>query len=263
MAKNIKATTEKGSFKGVYFKQTKDIDLDGKVLNSIGHYYFSSDTEMYAFGGVYDGGGYKISNGIIYGNNSEIEYAFNKECGYGLFGMLYGGVVKNVVLDKVTVIGSGVTGAIVGKAAGDSRGSSISSFNRIENCTVLESCKILPYLPMTMTKDTDAQFDSSRYAGIFGGIVGQARSATVKDCSFFGTISPADVADAVGGIAGSAGYNSEILGCEFGGTVNEPFEKDGFVQENIMGFASPNESTADVGDNCVGTITIENCTPGK
>ncbi len=44
------------AFQNVWFAQTCDIDLNGKMLPSIG-YYYSNDKRMGAFGGHYDGNG--------------------------------------------------------------------------------------------------------------------------------------------------------------------------------------------------------------
>ena len=81
------------SFAGVYFKQTCDIDLGGKSLPSIG-YYYGNETRMAAFGGVYDGNGFTIRGGTIAATYDDC--ALEHDWGYGLFGVIYGAVIRKV-----------------------------------------------------------------------------------------------------------------------------------------------------------------------
>jgi len=260
ISKQIDDTVGKASFDGVYFKQTADIDLDGKTITPIGHYYYSSDLEMYAFGGTYDGNGYTIKNGYIALNNPDEDESFSREYGYGLFGVIYGGTVKNVTMDNITVVGRGVTGTVVGKTAGKSDGSSKEDFNIIENCTVTDSCKILT-LPADITTQSFG-FESSLHSGIVGGLVGMARSATISGCSSSVDVNITDIFDTFGGIAGAAGYNTVISECTFDGGAKYNGEKtdDTIVSlGGIVAIASPNDETLDIGDNCIGTLTLQDC----
>ena len=154
----------------MYFLQTQDIDLNGKNFASIG-YYYSNATRMAAFGGTYDGQGFAIRNGKITSQNTghilhnyreategEIEnkkitkykvgdktYVYtgpNMNWGHGLFGMICGATIKNIVLDNVEVEGHGITGAIVGRAIGPKADNANAEFNRIENCVVNSNCSV-------------------------------------------------------------------------------------------------------------------------
>ena len=264
LSSSVKATTGEGSFEGMYFRQTNDIDLCGSVLKPIGCQYYSHDTEMYAFGGVYDGGGYSIKNGIISGADSDLNPVFTKEFGCGLFGAVYGGTVKNVVADNITVAGYGVTGVIVGKTCGKTDGSTQSDFNVIENCTVKPNCKI--FSRSTEISDIESDPDQSEDAGIVGGIVGIGRSVSVRGCTSLADIRLHDAILTGGGIAGSCGYNSVIENCSFGGKVgyvgDMPSEREAIIGGTV-GIFSPSYLTIDVGDNCIGTLDIKNCESGK
>lgn len=260
MSTKIQSTTKTASFKDVYFKQTGDIDLSGKTIRSIGYRYYSDDTEMYAFGGNYDGGGYSIKNGTIYGIDSDNTALFNKEYGYGLFGVVYGGTVKNVTLDNITVAGNGITGGIVGKAAGKSDGKSEGPFNVIENCRVNENCKIVTFIPSSIAKPEISELDDSDDAGMIGGIVGVARSTTVRNCKSSAKLCSTDMFYVAGGIAGSAGYNTTIENCLFDGSISHEIHTDRLaVMGGIVALASPSDITLGVGDNCIGYLHIKNC----
>ena len=118
------------AFKDMYLEQTADIDLNGKSIKSIGFYY-SNPERMGAFGGNYNGNGFKIFNGTIASYNSG--HDVNNNWGHGLFGIIYGATIKNLNLEDVTVIGHGLTGAIVGRAISSVNG---EITNTIENCNV-------------------------------------------------------------------------------------------------------------------------------
>ena len=118
------------AFKDMYLEQTADIDLNGKSIKSIGFYY-SNPERMGAFGGNYNGNGFKIFNGTIASYNSG--HDVNNNWGHGLFGIIYGATIKNVNLEDATVIGHGLTGAIVGRAVSTEDG---KITNTIENCNV-------------------------------------------------------------------------------------------------------------------------------
>ena len=114
-------------FDGKHFSLVRDLDLTG--LNNIR----IGDGNTCFFNGVFDGNGHVISNFTFSLNglhgNSE---------GAGLFGELYGGTVKNLIMDKANVSGSGIgfVGVITGLLYGYSPDDVYSS---IENCFVFNS----------------------------------------------------------------------------------------------------------------------------
>jgi len=228
------------------------------MINSIG-YKYTSDTDIYAFGGVYDGCGYSIKNGRI-GPVSDVNPA-TKGYGYGLFGMLYGGTVKNVTLDNIEVVGRGITGAVVGKTAGKGDGSSDEGFNLVANCIVGDNCKIKTLLPNGAKSPTATDFDGETRSGVVGGIVGMARSATVKYCTSSMKISVGGDFSIVGGIVGSAGYNTVIDHCVYTGGISlvDGLSAAEMAVGGILGATTADAETADVADNHAGKLHVTNC----
>ena len=107
--------TSGGTFKGMRFKQTCDIDMSGFACVPIG-------SVARPFMGYYDGQYYSISNlNIDQSNNSNV----------GLFGYTKNATIKNLTLMSGEVTGFSNTGAIVGYAEN-------STFTRVGNygCTV-------------------------------------------------------------------------------------------------------------------------------
>ena len=241
------------SFDGKYFEQTNDIDLAGGKIKSIG-YYYNNDTDKFTFDGSFDGKGFAIKNGTVIPVKSDA--AFTKAYGYGLFGAIYGAEIKNITLEKITVNGVGVTGALVGKSCGKSDGSSQIDLNTVSNCTVKNSCKIV-----TSGAGNSTAFDDISRAGVLGGIIGAARSVTVEYCSASILLVATDEFNIVGGIAGTAGYNAKIDNCKYTGRIT--LEATNMTKEaaigGILGMNSPSTVTTDVGDAKAGSLIISNC----
>ena len=113
-------------FVGKHFSLVSDLDLTG--LNNIR----IGDGFTCYFNGVFEGNGHVISNFTFsLAGHGEQE-------GAGLFGGLYGGTVKNLIMDKANVSGSGIgfVGVITGLLYGYSPDDVYSS---IENCFVFNS----------------------------------------------------------------------------------------------------------------------------
>lgn len=70
------------TFDGVYFRQTADIDLAGRLWTPIG-----TDNALRRFKGNFDGGNFEIRNMFAYSTNSTY---------YGLFSFIEGGEFKNI-----------------------------------------------------------------------------------------------------------------------------------------------------------------------
>jgi len=201
-----------GTFKGMYFLQTQDIDLKGYTINSIGG-YFMNENNMRAFCGHYDGNGYTIKHGVVAPNT--IDAYFNKRKSFGLFGCIYGATIKNVTLEDMQIMGRGITGAIVGKAAAPWDGTADSEFNQIIGCHVGEGVEILTWHPSYPAYD----YDSYDRAGLVGGVCGMAYAATIRGCTAANTISVTGHFGMVGGIVSAAGYNTVIDHCAFTGGI--------------------------------------------
>ncbi len=264
------------SFDGKYFKQVCDIDLGKAAIKSIGYYHTSASNNVsaYAFGGHYDGGGFSIKNGRIvpattgYGTN--INW-----CG-GLFGVIYGATIKNLTLDNVTVYSRGVTGGIVGRAIAPNDGSATAGYNMIVNCHVTENCDIRAYLPVGKSLQTGADIRSSFYdnrynIGSVGSICGMAYATVIDGCSSDADIKVDENHGLVGGLVGTAGYNSIVRNSKFTGgiTLTDGTDvKDGkdkslvpFTMGGIVGLYAPNANTNTMydKDNFKGGLEIIDC----
>ena len=104
------------SFKGRYFLQTKDIDLQNVEWMPIGIF----GSKKY-FEGTYDGGGHVIKN-----LNISSQYP-HKPANVGLFGTL-NGIVKNLGIESGTVAGDSVGGIV--SHAGGANAAVINCYNK-------------------------------------------------------------------------------------------------------------------------------------
>ena len=245
-------------FAGMYFLQTQDIDLNGKEFMSIG-YYFANAKRMGAFGGTYDGQGFAIRNGKITSKNTG--HALNVNWGHGLFGMIHGATIKNIVLDNVQVEGHGVTGAIVGRAAATADDKEKGeTLNVIENCVVNANCTVTAKYPTSVdTAKLSADYDQASRAG---GIVGMAYGTTVRYCVNHAAINVPGNWVMTGGVVGSAGYNTTVEYCVNTGKITYDLatyqNKAECAVGGIVGFISP-YSAGVVDKTLVGNTVIRNC----
>ena len=245
-------------FAGMYFLQTQDIDLNGKEFMSIG-YYFANAKRMGAFGGTYDGQGFAIRNGKITSKNTG--HNLNLNWGHGLFGMIHGATIKNIVLDNVQVEGNGVTGAIVGRAAATADDKEKGeTLNVIENCVVNANCTVTAKYPTSVdTTKLSADYDQASRAG---GIVGMAYGTTVRYCVNHAAINVPGNWVMTGGVVGSAGYNTTVEYCVNTGKITYDLatyqNKAECAVGGIVGFISP-YSAGVVDKTLVGNTVIRNC----
>lgn len=245
-------------FAGMYFLQTQDIDLNGKNFASIG-YYFANAKRMGAFGGTYDGQGFAIRNGKITSQNTG--HGLNVNWGHGLFGMIHGATIKNIVLDNVQVEGHGVTGAIVGRAAATADDKEKGeTLNIIENCVVNANCTVTAKYPTSVdTAKLSADYDQASRAG---SIVGMAYGSTVRYCVNHAAINVPGNWVMTGGVVGSAGYNTTVEYCVNTGKITYDLatyqNKAECAVGGIVGFISP-YSAGVVDKTLVGNTVIRNC----
>lgn len=245
-------------FAGMYFLQTQDIDLNGKNFASIG-YYFANAKRMGAFGGTYDGQGFAIRNGKITSQNTG--HGLNVNWGHGLFGMIHGATIKNIVLDNVQVEGNGITGAIVGRAAATADDKEKGeTLNVIENCVVNANCTVTAKYPTSVdTAKLSADYDQASRAG---GIVGMAYGTTVRYCVNHAAINVPGNWVMTGGVVGSAGYNTTVEYCVNTGKITYDLatyqNKAECAVGGIVGFISP-YSAGVVDKTLVGNTVIRNC----
>ncbi len=245
-------------FAGMYFLQTQDIDLNGKEFMSIG-FYFANAKRMGAFGGTYDGQGFAIRNGKITSKNTG--HGLNVNWGHGLFGMIYGATIKNIVLDNVQVEGHGEVGAIVGRAVATADdGEKGETLNLVENCVVNANCSVTAKYPTSVdTTNLSKDYDQASRAG---GIVGMAYGTTVRYCVNNAAISVPGNWVMTGGVVGSAGFNTTVEYCVNTGKITYDLATYQNKAENavggIVGFISP-YSTGTFDKSLVGNVTVRNC----
>ena len=174
---------------------------------------------------------YKITDDITVSNPSEIEVAFSgiltsvakadgtlpviKGMNHAIFQSINGGTVKNIILDNVTIDGSGNIGAIANEATGDSR---------IYNCGVLATSSTVVTDDDGYTTITNCS-STIRGSGYVGGIVGLLDgSSRVINCFNYANVSGGTH---VGGIVGynnvattATNLKTMVMNCMFYGEVS-------------------------------------------
>ncbi|MCR4565929.1 MAG: hypothetical protein K5651_07560, partial [Bacteroidales bacterium] len=188
----------------VYYKQTADINLSGKTLGPIG-------SATYPFYASYDGDSHTISNASITNNSTYV----------ALFGYCNGGTVENLTVSGTTITNTNASSATAAVLVGNLNGGGL-----VNNCTAVsstisgESCGgVVGYLENGSITDCvvrglTATASGSNYCG---GVVGRTKTATVENCSLYGaaadgtgTASSISGAGRVGGIVGTAAYESGV-----------------------------------------------------
>ena len=252
MAEQI-AVGRTASLDGMYFEQTADIDLNGNSIYSIG-YYFGGQSDMAAFGGHYDGNGYSIKNGTVEpagrGYESSVKY------GYGLFGVIFGATVENVVLENVEIVGAGLTGGIVGRAAAPLASDvNFAGFNIISGCELKDSVK---FVLNDITPLSSLNFDTASRGGRFGSICGMAHNTVIDACTSAANVKFGGDYGIAGGIVGSFGLNSTVSNCSFTGSMTLCDNKatETCMYGGIAGIISP---TTKWSGDYTGYAQIKNC----
>lgn len=103
-------------FKGSYFEMTQDIDvgdLEGS-WNPIGWYQNQEDMDgdvTHGFSGTFDGCGNTIRGLRVHRPEREADYA-------GLFGLIDGGCVRNLVIEEAEIYGGDKVGVLAGAVTG-------------------------------------------------------------------------------------------------------------------------------------------------
>lgn len=165
------------NYKDKTVKLGQSIDLEGEILAPIGN------SKANAFRGNFDGQGNTISNFTV--EHAEVA---------GLFGMLAGGSIKNLNVNKATIYGNSYAGGIVAWVQATSyQGWQGAADAVVDNCNV------------TYTEITSTVINNDNAAKV-GGIAGYV---------VYGTISNSTVANTnitayrdMGGIAGMANFAS-------------------------------------------------------
>lgn len=205
------------SYSGMTVNLTADIDISERAWTPIGVAYRDKiDANAKVFQGTFDGQGHTITgltntgfkiSSVYSGRNDTTPHEY-KEYVFGLFGSVYNATIKNIVManvnidlacdEKEKVVGDSV-GAIVGYAAGDSKGVTI------DNCKVL-SGSIVGY---------DA----------VAGIIGRTYSAntTISNCANAATVTAIRRASGILGFASlqKGATSVAITGCKNSGNVKQ------------------------------------------
>ncbi|MBE6634868.1 MAG: hypothetical protein E7617_01530 [Ruminococcaceae bacterium] len=252
MAEQISMSTS-ASLDGMYFEQTQDIDLNGQSIFSIG-YYFGGESDMAAFGGHYDGNGYSIKNGTIdpFGR----AYESSVKYGYGLFGVIFGATVENVVIENVEIVGAGLTGGIVGRAASPLvTDANFAAFNIISGCEIKDTVRIVLN---DISPLSGMNFDNASRGGRFGSVCGMAHNTVIDACTSAASIRFGGDYGIGGGIVGSFGLNSTVSNCAFTGsmTLCDNGATETCMYGGIAGIISP---TTKWGGDYAGYAHISNC----
>lgn len=200
-----KLVNEGNDFKGKYFTMTKSIDM--KTITNfmpIGNQLKGSGADnMHVFSGIFDGGGYSVTNLTEY---------YESGLSIGLFGIITDATIKNLTLSASKITGQSVVGGIVGY---NHQGTSL-----IENCHVA----------------SDVEVKGTNYvAGILGAAM-LAGKVTVKGCTNAGTITGCYAA---GIMSINKQDGSTVEECGNTGTINST-EYDGGGIMAISDYASTN-----------------------
>lgn len=200
-----------------HFRLEKDIDLGGNAWRPIG---LKADGETWPFNGTFDGAGKKILNFTC--SMPEEEATFHH---LGLFCAL-GGTVKNLTVDRCTVIGTerSYAGAIA---------ATLQEGGLLVNCSVGRKS--------TVTGD------------LAGGLVGTCWTANFENCSNAASVTGLRIA---GGIVGSweipdrmgihqEGVALHMDNCSSSGSITSGRFVGGVI--GYLGFAMPGEVTM---NNC-------------
>jgi predicted small secreted protein len=169
-----------------------------------------------AFTGIFDGNGHKISNVTIsIPAGSEV----------GLFGCVAGtdGVVKNLVVENVTVSGMMLVGGVIGYGA---------TTNTIKNVTLQGNNTITGYMmaggivgggfcPIADCNATvTITADNVEAPAVVGILAGGMEDASIINCTATGTINAAGMSFGVGGLAACALSAQEVTNCTVDITIN-------------------------------------------
>ncbi|MCF7954162.1 MAG: PASTA domain-containing protein [Phycisphaerae bacterium] len=200
------------------FVLTADIDMDPSVAGNttytnslIGTYHFdgygnpANQDNDFPFTGTFDGGGHSIKNVVI--DAPDERYI-------GLFGYNYGGVVKNLGVENITIEGYTNVSGLAAYSSGDISKcfvtGSISGYECVGSVAGVNYGKI------------SQSFCSGEVSGAFesGGFVGENRNR-IEDCYSASSVRYA-------GFAGS-NYNGEINRCYSIGALSGPSNYFGYI----------------------------------
>ena len=246
-----------------YYEQTADLDFSGETGKA--------GSLLSGFSGVYDGGGYKITNLNLNGSENA-----------SIFGTL-AGTVENLVIDKtcsfsgkyrVAAIAQFLSGngtiknctsyasitcaaptvdysanMYVGGFVSQTTANGTNKINRLENC--------VNYGTITITSDEKGV--NNAHAGRVGGIAGSANNSFIQNCRNYAKIECGNsaenyygsVGNIAGGIVGQASGRTTLVGC-----ANSAAISAGGFTGGIVGLANDLRNSALVIESCYNTGKI-------
>lgn len=235
-------------FEDVYFEQTCDLDFNGKAIYPVG-YYFNGSTRFRSFNGTYDGKGFSIKNLTVNGVHGASNWYT------GLFGLIYGATLKNIVVEDMTHSSAAwVVGGLVGYAMGDA-----THQNVIENCVVRSSCKI----SSTQTTLSGVNNDATNIGQVrMGGIVATGAYTTIRSC-----INEADLVSNenqayIGGIIGTGSLNVTVENCVNKGDMTVKVKSGSFSRSEIAAGGIIAAAVSRIGNEKTsknGPLSVTNC----
>ncbi len=184
-----------------HFSLTTDIDLNNISWNPIG----AISGGKYRFKGYFNGNGHKISNLYIYASAHD---------NVGLFKILWGGSIKNVVVENANITCNGYAGCIVGS----SESSTIMNCYASGNITSEYSAGnciggIVGDMKAAGAYSTAYSYVVNCYASVnvrgnyfIGGLIGNCINSTVLNCQSVGNV---EGNKNVGGLTGT--FNSSVM----------------------------------------------------
>lgn len=198
-----------------YWKQSHDLHGGGKTYTPIAELYDHTDANqskgmLYGwFGGTYDGDDYVIQDVNIEGQGS---------CAVGLFGMVYDGSLKNIIMyspngdGTVTSRGESVTTEVPWHAIGGLTGFAATSS---EATSAIENCSIAGYTVK------DNHYGSKGWGGTcMGGLIGVS-CMDLEKCTAVAELENRAVDNdnvRIGGLVGSC--QKSISACYAGGNID-------------------------------------------
>ena len=236
---------EDKNYNAAYYKLTADIDLSGHCWFPIGALK-ENENGWDGFSGVFDGGGYTISN-------MQITRDFEEIYQYGLFGMNCGSVRNLTLKNPVIAFDSTQSGwqasngmgsdFVIGAVAGKCGARKLN----IENC-IVENVNIDVISAMSID---------------CGGLTGGLNYGMIQNARVSGTVSAkAARAIEIGGAIGNVSNETYIKGCSFSGAVIS--ESSGFIGDEALesqGYSYLHYAGGFCGDagRANGNVNIENC----
>lgn len=207
---NETANSATKHFSTAYYKQTDDLDMDGKAWNGVG--------TITAFSGTYDGNGHSISNAVLVGylgaNYSGSNFYY-KDVSYGIFCSS-----KNAVFRHIIASGNFKRNPSELKSSEYAYLSPMVA--RAENCTFVD-CQNTADFNINVGGDHTNGDDSNDGRHCIGGIVGYALNSQFINSQNSGNISCifgksclAGASCYIGGLVGSAENSMFDNVCNYG-----------------------------------------------